>query len=164
MFVYGIYWDENSAADAVDQLVNAHFLGDDISALLHEGSELKELPVQQKTGANVGAILGAALGAVGGALLAPGAGLLAGGPLFVALQGAIAAGAAGAGFGAVGGLGYWHDEVDFVHHHLTRGAVIVGVETIPERQAAAENALRAAGAGEVQARTKKEAIEDVERL
>lgn len=164
MFVYGIFWDEDSAAKAVDQLVNAHFPGDDVSALMHEGPEVEELPVEEKTGAARGALIGAALGAIGGALLAPGAGLLAGGPLLVALKGAIAAGAAGAGFGAFGGLDYWHDEVDFVHHHLKRGAVIIGVETIPERQAAAEEALRAAGAEDVQARTKKQAVEDAEHL
>jgi predicted O-methyltransferase YrrM len=43
-------------------------------------------------------------------------------------------------------------------------AVIVGVETIPERRAAAEEALRAAGAEDIQARTKKEAVEDAEHL
>jgi hypothetical protein len=37
MFVYGFFKDEKSAAKAVDQLVNAHFAGDDISALMHRG-------------------------------------------------------------------------------------------------------------------------------
>lgn len=164
MFVYGIFWDEESATKAVDALVNADFPGDDISALMHEGPEVEELPVEEKTGAARGALIGAALGAIGGALLAPGAGLLAGGPLLVALKGAIAAGAAGAGFGSFGGLGYWHDEVDFVHHHLRRGVVIIGVETIPERRASAEEALRAAGAKDIQARTKKAAIDDAKQL
>jgi hypothetical protein len=164
MFVYGFFKDEKSAAKAVDQLVNAHFAGDDISALMHEGPEVEELPVEGKIGATRGALLGAALGAIGGALLAPGVGLLAGGPLLAALEAAIAGGAAGAGFGSFGGLNYWHDEIDFVHHHLTRGAVIVGVETIPQRKAAAEEALRAANAQDVQARTKKEAIADAEKL
>lgn len=109
-------------------------------------------------------LVGATLGAIGGALLAPGAGMLAGGPLLVALKGAILASAAGAAFGSFGGLGYWHDEVDFVHHHLKRGAVIIGVETIPGRQASAEEALRTAGAENVHARTKKAAIEEAEKL
>lgn len=163
MFVYGFFKDEESASKAVDELINAHFSGDDISALMHEGPEVEELPVEGKTGASRGAILGAALGAVGGALLAPGIGILAGGPLLGALQAAIAGGAAGAGFGAFGGLYYWKDEVDFVHHHLTQGAVIVGVETIPERRAGAEQALRAAGAEDVQARTKAQAVADAEQ-
>ncbi len=149
MFVYGIFWDEKSAAKAVDALIDAHFSGDDISALMHEGPEVEELPVEETTGAARGALIGAALGAIGGALLTPGAGLLAGGPLLMALRGAIAAGGAGAGIGAFGGLGYWHEEVDFPHHHLKRGAVIIGVETIPERQASAEETLHAAGAEDV---------------
>ena len=124
MFVYGVFWDEASAADAVERLVNADFAGDDISVLMHEGPEVEELPVEEKTGAARGALIGAALGAIGGALLAPGAGLMAAGPLLAALRGAIAGGAAGVGFGAVGGLGYWHDEVDFMHHHMRRGVVI----------------------------------------
>jgi len=164
MFVYGVFWDEDSAGDAVERLVNADFPGDDISALMHEGLEGEELPVEEKTGVARGAVIGAALGAIGGALLTPGAGLLAAGPLLLALKGAIAAGAAGAGFGAVGGLGYWHDEVDFMHHHLRRGVVIIGVETIPERRASAEEALRAAGAKEILARTKEAAIDDAEHL
>lgn len=164
MFVYGVFWDEASAADAVERLVNADFAGDDISVLMHEGPEVEELPVEEKTGAARGALIGAALGAIGGALLAPGAGLMAAGPLLAALRGAIAGGAAGVGFGAVGGLGYWHDEVDFMHHHMRRGVVIVGVETIPERQISVEEALRAAGAKDFQARTKKAAMKDARQL
>ena len=164
MFVYGVFWDEAGAADAVERLVNAHFAGDDISVLMHEGPKGEELPVEEKTGAARGAVIGATLGAIGGALLAPGAGLMAAGPLLAALRGAIVGGAAGVGFGAVGGLGYWHDEVDFMHHHLRRGVVIVGVETIPERQMSVEEALRAAGAKDVQARTKKAAMKDARQL
>ncbi len=164
MFVYGVFWDEAGATDAVERLVNADFAGDDISVLMHEGPEVEELPVEEKTGAARGAVIGAALGAIGGALLVPGAGLMAAGPLLAAVQGAIAGGAAGAGFGAVGGLGYWHDEVDFMHHHLRRGVVIVGVETIPARQLSVEEALRAAGAKDIQARTKKAAMKDVRQL
>ncbi len=164
MFVYGVFWDEAGATDAVERLVNADFAGDDISVLMHEGPEVEELPVEEKTGAARGAVIGAALGAIGGALLVPGAGLMAAGPLLAAVQGAIAGGAAGAGFGAVGGLGYWHDEVDFMHHHLRRGVVIVGVETIPARQLSVEEALRAAGAKDIQARTKNAAMKDVRQL
>jgi hypothetical protein len=52
----------------------------------------------------------------------------------------------------------------FLHHYLKRGAITVGVETISERQAAAEKALRAAGAEDVQGLTKKKAVADAEQL
>ncbi len=72
--------------------------------------------------------------------------------------------AAGTVLGALLGMGYWHEEVDFMHHHLKQGAVLVGVETIPERRDTAEEALRGAGAEDVHARTKKDAVEEAEQL
>jgi hypothetical protein len=160
MFVYGIFRDEEKAAKAVEALVDADFPGDAISALMREGSEVEELPVEKKTRVGRGAVLGAALGAVGGALLAPGAGLLAGGPLLVAIKGAIAAGAAGAGLGSFGGLGFWREEIDFVDRSLEAGVIIVGVETNPERHDSAAEVLRAAGAQDVQARTKDDVMDE----
>ncbi len=164
MFVYGIFRDEDTAAGAVDALVNADFSAEHISALLHEGPEVEELPAEQKTGIGRGAAIGAALGAIGGAVLVPVAGLLAAGPLLAALEGALAGGAAGTVLGALLGMGYWHEEVDFMHHHLKEGAVLVGVETIPERRDTAEEALRGAGAEDVHARTKKDAVKEAEQL
>jgi hypothetical protein len=164
MFVYGIFQNEKEAAAAVDALVNADFTADHISALMHEGSEVTELPAEQRTGIGRGAIIGAALGAIGGAILVPVSGLLAAGPLLAALEGAVAGGAAGTVLGGVMGLGHWHEEIDFVNHRLKEGAVIVGVETIPERREGAEAALRSAGAEDVHAQTKKSAVEEAKEL
>jgi len=157
MFVYGIYPDEESAANALSALVNAGFPIAEISGLMHEGQEVEELPVEGKTGMARGAVVGAALGALGGAILMPAAGLLAAGPLLATLEGAVIGGAAGMGFGGFAGLGFWREEIDLMHRHLVQGDVIIGVETPPERQASAEQALRTAGPKDVRASKSKQA-------
>lgn len=157
MFVYGIYATEEQGARALHALVEADFPVAEISGLMHQGEETEELAVEGKTGVARGAVLGAALGALGGAVLIPAAGVLAAGPLLAALEGAAIGGAAGIGFGGLAGLGFWREEVDLIDRKLKQGDVIIGVETIPERQAEAEAALREAEPTEVRASASKRA-------
>jgi hypothetical protein len=162
MFVYGIYASEERAADALSLLVDAGFPVADISGLMHAGEQIEELSVDGKTGAARGAVVGAALGALGGAVLAPVAGILAAGPLVAALQGAAIGGAAGVGFGGIAGLGFWREEIDFVDRHLKQGDVLIGVETITEREDQAKKALREASARAVRVgETKRKALHAV---
>lgn len=164
MFVYGVFRDEKAAARAMEALVGAEFGVDEISALMHEGWDVEELHAEQWPRVPRGAALGAALGALGGAVLVPVAGLLAVGPVLAALGGAIAGGAAGTFVGGVTGMIRSRSEFDFVHHHLKEGAVLVGVETIAARRAAAEAALLGAGAEAVHAGPKRQAAQEVLHL
>lgn len=164
MFVYGVFRDEKSATQAMEALVFAEFCIDEISALMHEGPVVEELPVGQWPRVPRGAALGAALGAIGGAVLVPVAGLLAVGPVLAALGGAITGGAAGTFVGGVTGMMRSRSEFDFVHHHLKHGAVLVGVDCNPERRGVAEATLWRAGAEAVHARPKRRAAEEVLHL
>jgi len=157
MFVYGIYENEERAAGALRNLVNADFPVAEVSGLMHDDRETEELIVEGRTAVGRGAVVGAALGALGGAILAPAAGLLAAGPLIAALEGAALGGAAGVGVGGLAGLGFWREEIDLIERKLRRGNVIIGVNTIPERRASAEQALRDAQPNEVRVSESKHA-------
>lgn len=158
MFVYGIYPTEEQAADALRSLVDAGFPVSEISGLLQEvETTTEELAVEGKPSVGRGAALGAALGALGGAVLVPAAGVLAAGPLVAALEGAAIGGAAGIGFGGLAGLGFWREEIDLIDRQLKRGDVIIGVQTIPERRTDAEAALQKAKPAEVRVSESKQA-------
>jgi uncharacterized membrane protein len=164
MFVYGIFESEERAADALRLLVDAGFPVAEISGLMHAGEQIEELSVDGKTAVARGAVVGAALGALGGAVLAPAAGILAVGPLVAALQGAAIGGAAGVGFGGLAGLGFWREEIDFIDRHVKQGDVLIGVETIAEREDQAEKALREARPRAVRTgKTKRQALRKVAR-
>jgi hypothetical protein len=151
MFVYGIFESEERAADALRLLVDAGFPVAEISGLMHAGEQIEELSVDGKT-------------AVARGVLAPAAGILAVGPLVAALQGAAIGGAAGVGFGGLAGLGFWREEIDFIDRHVKQGDVLIGVETIAEREDQAEKALREARPRAVRTgKTKRQALRKVAR-
>lgn len=163
MFIYGVFDGEEAAADAVQRLVDSDFPSDDIRALMREGSKTEELPVRGRTSAARGITVGAILGIIAGALVAVGTDLVTSEPWLAAIKGAVVGGAIGTAIGALTGLTFWREEVDFLHRDLKKGAVIVGVETNPGRKATAEEALRAAGARDVQSRNKRLAVEETAR-
>ena len=107
MFVYALFWDEETASLAVQGLLDAHFAPEDISVLLRHEATVEESELEFKTGISRGALLGAALGAVGGAIAIPVTGWLAVGPLLAALEGAYLGGASGGLAGALGGPYVW---------------------------------------------------------
>lgn len=161
MFVYAIFWDEADASVAVQHLLDAHFAPEDISVLLRHEKAVEESGLEFKTGISRGALLGAALGTIGGAVAIPAAGWLAVGPLLAALEGAYLGGATGLLAGALGGLGFWQDEIGHAHEaDLHRGAVLIGV-TAPGREALADEVLRGAGAQSVHRGSKAETAEDL---
>ena len=149
MFTYGVFHDESAATQAVKNLNDAGFAGRDIGVLLAHEDAVVEVPVEVKTEGVRGALIGAALGALGGALLVPAAGLLAAGPVLAAVEAAAVGGAAGATIGTIGGLGYWENHAELVKEHVEKGAVLVGVEAPEGRRDEALAALRAAGADDV---------------
>jgi hypothetical protein len=146
-FVHALYRDEPSATAAVRQLVDAGFATSDIGALIGQGPDAQTLPLDHKTGLVAGALLGGVLGVVGGSVLAltGGFGLLALGPLFTALEGALVAGAGGTLAGMLGRLAYWNDEIEFPQDAFEAGAVLLGVTTNDGRVHLAREILRRTG-------------------
>jgi hypothetical protein len=163
-FVHAFYRDESSATTAVGQLLEAGFTTGDIGALLGQGPDAKELPLEHKTGLATGALLGGVLGAVGGGTVAltGGFALLALGPLFALFQGALAGGAAGSLAGTLGGLAFWKDEIDFPKRAFESGGVLLGVTTNDARVDLAREVLRHAGAETSYVSASREAIDNPE--
>lgn len=134
MFVYGKFEEESHAADAVRMLIASGFDARYISALMRADSRWNEVPMSVESGVRRGAILGAALGAAGGALLATGPGLLAAGPVLAVIEGAVSGGAIGLVPGGVLGLLFGDTKVELDEGELEGDAILIGVnaDTRPE--------------------------------
>jgi hypothetical protein len=158
-FAHAFFKDAEHAGNATDDLLEAHFPTESIGVLMVRGDEVEELPMRHKTFVPHGVALGALVGAAAGAVTMSGIGILAAGPLLVALQGAAAGTAIGSLGGALGGLGFWRDEVNFPTDAFESGAVLVGVVTNIERVDDARRVLELAGATETYVATKAEASE-----
>lgn len=149
MFVYASFSEERDAADAVRSLMRSGFDARYISALMRTGTQLSELPISVETGVERGVVLGAAIGAAGGALLATGPGILAAGPILAALEGALAGGALGSVHGGILGLLFGHTKIGFGQEDLDSGTILVGVnadtrEELARRLLAENHAVRVA--------------------
>jgi hypothetical protein len=159
--IYALFPDETQAKRAIQALVDNEFAAANIHVLMKAttgSGKVKEVPVSTKNMVGPGVAIGAALGAVGGVLVALSGGLLAAGPIVALLQGAATGGAAGVLAGTLGGLGYWRDVADFPAHELESGAILVGVDPGAQGQATrAVKALKQAGAGVVSQRSWSEA-------
>ena len=153
MFVYGVFGEEQAASDAVQHLVDADFPSDDIRAMMQKGEQSEELPVEGRPSVARGIAVGSTLGIIGGVVVALSTDLVASATWIAAIKGAVVGGGIGTALGALTGLTFWREDVDFLHRRLKQGHVIVGVETIAGRQASAEEALHAAGAIDVGSRT-----------
>jgi hypothetical protein len=158
-FAHAVFKDAEHASAAVHQLMESHFATEQIAVLMVRGPEVQELPLKHKTFVPHGVALGAIVGAAAGALTLTGLGIVAAGPILIALQGAAAGTAVGSLGGALGGLGFWRDEVDFPSDAFASGAVLVGVVTNAERVDDARAALTSVGAGETYVSTKEQATE-----
>ena len=159
--VYAIFPNEEQADRAVKALVDEEFAAANIHVLMRDDTRsehVRRVPVRTQTMVGPGIALGATLGAVGGALVAVSGGFLAAGPLVALLQGVVSGSAAGTIVGTVGGLGYWRDVVDFPKEKLDSGGILVGVNSNAQGQIErAQQALKAAGAEDVQHRSLAEA-------
>jgi hypothetical protein len=157
--VTGIFSDPQAAERAVQDLIESHFSADEISIVVADRAGEHEEIVGHDTGVAEGAVGGATLGGVLGALgatlvatgvvVAPQLGVFATGPLLAALKGAVAGGAMGLEVGALAGLGFWKDEAHIHADALKQGGIVVAV---PGEHAHAEPARKIfaeAGADEV---------------
>lgn len=160
-FAHAFFADADQASNAIDDLIEAHFPTDSVGVLMVRDNEVEELPMRHKTFMPHGVALGALVGAAAGAATMAGIGLIATGPLLLALQGAAAGTAIGSLGGALGGLGFWRDEVNFPTDAFNNGAVLVGVVANIERVDEARRVLTDAGADETYVATKAEASERV---
>lgn len=87
-----------------------------------------------------------------GVIAAPGIGLVAAGPLLVALVGAGAGAAAGGLVGALVGAGIPEHEARVYADELRGGSILIGVTTHDDRASRAVDVLDAAGAAGIKTR------------
>jgi hypothetical protein len=136
--VFGIYLTRRDVETAVTALRDVGFPNSDVSVLLPENLDSKDLVTEKGTkapeGAAVGAGSGAAVGgALGwlvgvGALAIPGIGpVLAAGPLVAALAGIGVGGALGGFCGVLIGVGIPEDEAKRYEGRLLKGGILVAV-------------------------------------
>lgn len=152
-----VYDDNVHAARALDALVAQGFERHDISVLMArevlerlrakgEDSPLHEAAAETARGAGLGALLGGTLAAlVAAAVSLTGIGLVVAGPLAITF-GATALGATAGGFlGSLVGMGVHDDVAKTYERDLQGGAMLVAVDTAPERAAEARQLLLAHG-------------------
>lgn len=137
--VTAAYHDEESAAEAIQELTNAGVPVDEISVVVsgeegeHEVS-LMEKPTVMR-GAVAGGAIGAALGGLGAVLAAtgvitgPGILLYGAGPVLATIRGIVAGGGFGYGLGVLESLEFWKDEADLHGEDLKKGAALVVVHS-----------------------------------
>jgi len=158
-YVTGIFTDPRAAEAAVRELVDEHFEPDEISVVVTDREGTHEEEVEHDTGVAEGAVGGAALGGLLGAIgatlvatgivAAPGLGVFAAGPLLLALRGAVAGAAVGLDVGALAGLSFWKDEAHVHADALKKGGIVVALPAEHEHADHARGVLSAAGAQEV---------------
>lgn len=138
--VFGIYRDEVTAGQAVDELQAAGFRNTDISVLFPENEGTKDFAMRKETkapegtttGATTGALIGGGLGWLAGigALAIPGVGpLIAAGPIVAALTGVGVGGAIGGITGALIGMGIPEYEARRYEGRVKEGGILLSVHS-----------------------------------
>jgi len=161
--VFGIYPDQLTAEDAVDNLKDSGFRSTDISVLFPDNQGTKDFaherhtkaPEGAVTGGGSGAIIGGALGWLAGigALAIPGIGpFIAAGPLMGMLGGIGVGTAIGGLTGALIGLGIPEYEARRYEGRIRRGGILLSVHCDdPDWARRAKNILHQTGAEDVAA-------------
>jgi hypothetical protein len=152
--VAGVFADEEHAAAAVGELIEAHFDPSfEINVIASHRTEHENVAVRDNVNVTRNAAMGAAVGAVltgaGVALAGLTFGpitLVAAGPIVAALEGAFAGGATGFAFGALTAMDMSDVEADFHAAHIHDGVVWVGVQAKGERAERARKIHTDAGA------------------
>jgi hypothetical protein len=138
--VFCIATSRVQAEQIVEQLKNANFSNNDISALFadkgttHEFAHEKhtKAPEGVATGAGTGGVIGGALGWIAGigALAIPGVGpFVAAGPIMAALSGAAIGAAVGGVAGGLIGLGIPELEAKRYEGQIKKGNILISVHT-----------------------------------
>lgn len=168
--ILGIFSDRDHAEDAINDLEDAGFNAKDISIVMQDKHEGKD--IADNTGANVagGAVSGATTGGVVGglaglligigAIAVPGIGaLLIGGPLAAALglsgaaattiSGAATGALAGSLIGALMGLGVSEDDARVYDERIRAGGILVAIPASTDKNASVSTILQDNGADQV---------------
>jgi hypothetical protein len=138
--VFCIATSRNQADNIVDQLKNANFSSNDISALFADKETNRDFahekntkaPEGAVTGAGTGGVIGGALGWIAGvgALAIPGIGpFIAAGPIMAALSGAAIGATLGGITGALIGMGIPELEAIRYEGRLHEGNILISVHT-----------------------------------
>jgi hypothetical protein len=136
--VFGIYPNTTAAESAVDRIVTAGFLNDDVSVLMSDVDGTREFAHQKETkapegtavGVTTGGVIGGTLGLLAGigALAIPGVGpLIAAGPIMGALAGLGVGGAVGGIVGALVGMGIPEYEAKRYEGRVKDGGILLSV-------------------------------------
>lgn len=136
--VFGIYRNQATLEQAVDDLRREGFRNTDISVLFPENEGTKDFAMRKATkapegtaaGATTGAVLGGGLGWLAGigALAIPGLGpLIAAGPIVAALAGAGAGSVVGGLTGALVGMGIPEYEAKRYEGRIKEGGILLSV-------------------------------------
>lgn len=136
--VFGIYSTRAAVENVTDSLVKAGFPAADISVLLPESLDAKDMGTEKATkapegtaaGAASGGVIGGTLGVLVGAglLTIPGLGpFLAAGPIMAGLAGLGVGGAVGGVTGALVGMGIPEFEAKRYEGHLQKGGILLSV-------------------------------------
>jgi len=151
--VTALFRHGGAARTGVDALVEASFASASISVLMKDRAGVTPIEVAYSSGVEEGILAGGAIGAaLGLTAVVAFPGLLAVGPVLLALEelSVVAAGAGGgAALGAVSGLGWWHIEADIPDRAIQDGAILVGVSVPNARCEEATAVLQHAGADRV---------------
>jgi hypothetical protein len=150
-----VFHDPEPARDAIKALKDAGFSGNEISVLMPDRGEARDLAREMGTkapeGAATGAVAGGVLGGLAGwltgigALAIPGVGpFIAAGAFATALTGAALGAGAGAIAGALIGMGIPEDEARYYEQEIRGGRALVVVRA-GSRAAEAERILREYG-------------------
>src|SRR6202795_4647311 len=159
--VFEIYSTRNGAEQAANSLMNTGFSSGDISVLLPENLGTREIGTEKSTkdpegataGAGTGAILGGALGLLGGigALAIPGVGpLIAAGPIMATLAGMGVGGTVGGVTGALVGLGIPEYEAKRYEGRVQKGGILLSVHcSTSDEVTRAKHILRGTGGEDI---------------
>jgi len=167
--VFGIYKSVPQAEMAVDRIIAAGFMSNDISVLLPDNQSTKEVahekntkaPEGTTTGVATGGIIGGTLGLLAGigALAIPGVGpFIAAGPIMGALAGLGAGGAVGGLIGALVGMGMPEYEAKRYEGRVKDGGVLLSVHCDSSDEISrAKDVLKATGAEDIASAGEKSA-------
>ena len=133
-----VFAERDDAQDAINDLKNAGFRGDDISLVARQRDEAGRMAAETGTrageGATTGAVAGGILGGLGGFLAGVGAlaipvigPVVAAGAFATALTGAAVGAGVGAIAGALIGMGIPKEEADWYEERVKGGAWLVTV-------------------------------------
>src|ERR687885_2028738 len=158
----GLFHDAEQARDAINALKDAGFTGNDISLLMPDRGQARDMAEETGTktgeGAATGLVAGGILGGLGGflvgigALAIPGAGpFIAAGALATALGGAAVGAGVGAIAGALVGMGVPEEHAKYYEGEVKSGRTLVTVGA-DGRYDEAQRILRDHGAYDVESR------------